>query len=150
MISYQREYLSPALFVEAESLIRAHWESHERIKDLGFDLDEESYLAIESSQMSRLYTARLDRKLIGYVNFFLAPNLRSRGHINAVQDALYVSPEHRKGFTGVRLIEFAEAELRADNISVVYHHVGCANAGELLAHLGYEPVGTIHAKRIWR
>jgi N-acetylglutamate synthase-like GNAT family acetyltransferase len=64
---------------------------------------------------------------------------------------LFLHPEHRSGFAGVRLIQYAEKQLKTLGVQVVYHHAKRTNrVGELLERLGYEFVDGLYAKRLDR
>jgi len=88
--------------------------------------------------------------LIGYATFFVSSNPHYMTSLQAVEDVLFVAPEHRGGRAGIGLIRFSEAELKKDGAEVVYHHTKIAHPmlGKVLAKEGYEPIETIFAKRL--
>lgn len=152
------EELLSGLWVEMRPLLEAHWAEISRYKDIELEPDEEAYAAAEEAGLLRTYTARLpvrpdagvDRgRLVGYVIFFLRPNMHYRRSLQAAQDVLYLHPDYRRGMAGVTLIRVAETRLRAEGVQVIYHHVKRTNrVGELLERLGYEHVENVYAKRL--
>jgi GNAT superfamily N-acetyltransferase len=57
--------------------------------------------------------------LVGYFVVVVSSGLHYKDHLFAYNDIIYLSPEYRKGFTGVRLIRFAEGCLKSDGVSVL-------------------------------
>jgi GNAT superfamily N-acetyltransferase len=103
--------------------------------------------------MLRIYTARLhDGKLIGYAVFLVNTNAHYAGSLQAVQDVLYIDPEHRRGHAALRLLHFSEAELRDEGVQCVYHHVKLNHPalGVLLERMGYAKIETIYGRRLDR
>jgi hypothetical protein len=85
-------------------------------------------------------------RLIGYSSFFVQAPLRSTATIWAINDVLYVTPEHR-GTAGIALVERSERDLkeqwRAANL--IYPGVDDTLA-QLLTACGYRDVGRVMSK----
>lgn len=149
-LAYQAEQLAD-LRAEAHALVLKHWEEIAHYRDIPLEVDEAFYLAAERSGATRCFTARIaeTRELVGYVVFFVKLNPHYANSLQALQDALFLHPEHRRGRAGTALITLAEAHLKAEGVQVVYHHVKRGSqAGELLKRLGYELVDEVYAKRL--
>lgn len=76
----------------------------------------------------------------------------------AVNDLIYLDPEHRRGFNGVRLISECESPLRDLGVKLILYTVKLhrrlgpesnrGSVGMLLRRLGYEPFEESFAKRL--
>jgi hypothetical protein len=150
MIRFQTEKISDT-WQEAIPLQVAHWDEVAHYKDIKLNPDFPSYLELERAGIVRCFTAREDGKLIGYVIFFVRPNLHYCQSIQALQDVLFLSPEKRLGRTGVEMIIRPEKPLASQGVQVVYHHVKAgSNMGRLLPRLGYELIDEVYGKRLDR
>jgi GNAT superfamily N-acetyltransferase len=148
MIEVREEDITE-LWDEAWPLLQEHWREIAHYQDIPLDPDRDAYAALERADLTRCYTAREDGKLIGYVVFFVRPNLHYRTSRQALQDVLFLLPEYRRGRAGLTLIKVAETRLRAEGVQVVYHHAKCSNqVGRLLEHIGYELVDGVYGKRL--
>lgn len=85
-------------------------------------------------------------RLIGYNAFFVQPPLRCTATIWAINDVLYVTPEHR-GMVGNMLIAKAELDLkeRRGAANLIYPGVSDTLTQLLTAH-GYRDVGRVMSK----
>jgi GNAT superfamily N-acetyltransferase len=148
MIEVREEDLT-SLWDEAMPLFEAHWREIAHYQDIVLDIDREAYAALERADVIRMWTARAAGRLVGYVIFFVRPNMHYRASKQALQDVLFLLPEYRRGPAGLTLIRVAETRLRDEGVQVVYHHAKRTNrVGELLGRLGYELVDEIWAKRL--
>lgn len=146
---FQRERLSEALFVEVKPLIYAHWQEICPHPDIALDPDYPMYMAADAAGMFRVYTARVDDRLIGYCGFFLRNNLQSRQSLQATQDTLFLTPEFRRGYNGYRFIEWCDDQLREEGVQLVYQHVNIANDfGVILERIGYHLIDKVYGRRL--
>jgi len=151
-VAYQREKLSDALWSELAPLLADHWHEVAHYPDLRLAPDRERYQRIEDSGALRIYTARAETKLVGYLAVFVSQSLHYRQALFANQDVLYVDPKFRGSRAGVGLIRFAHDDLRRMGVTVIYQHVkhkSSINVGPMLGRLlGYEHVDDLWAKRL--
>lgn len=134
---------------EIGPLIQQHWQEIAQYPDIALSPDFDQYHFLDSCGQLRIFTARVDGELIGYAIYLLAPALHYSKSLQAKQDVLFLLPEHRKSFTGMRLIAYADESLRKDGVQVVYHHVKAAhNFGPLLERMGYELSDLIYSRRL--
>ncbi len=119
MVKYQQEFLT-SVVDDIKPLIKSHWDeialNQDRIK---LNPDWEAYQNFEDQHRLRIFTARDEGELVGYFVVIIGVNIHYKDHLFASNDIIYLSPNHRKGFTGIRLIKFAEKCLREDGISVL-------------------------------
>lgn len=134
---------------ECIGLLRAHYAEVAHFKDIPLEPDLGAYAKLEQAGELRRYTVRDGARLVGYALFFVRRNHHYAGSLQAWQDVMYLDPDYRRWRTGIGLIRFAEARLKAEGVQVVYHHAKRTNrVGELLGRLGYELVDEIYAKRL--
>jgi len=178
VIHFAREPLTPELWHEAMPLLVAHKQEIAHYADIRLEPDVQLYAANEQAGILRCYTARTDTEirhgfsfparyqplnegapvvrdkvtragaLVGYALFFVRSNPHYKSSVQAVQDVIYVDPSMRGG-TGYRFIAWCDAQLAAEGVQAVYHHVKAAHDfGRLLERQGYELVDLIYAKRL--
>lgn len=105
-----------------------------------------AYYALERAGVLRFGALILGRKLIGYSIWFVQPNLHHMNTSWAVNDLLYVEPEHR-GPAGLLLIRRAEADLRGQGVKVIAYQVKPRKVrGELDYQRGRDSVGVLLSK----
>lgn len=145
MITIQREAIADIL-PELKPLLTEHWREIAAYQDIELAPNYEFY---STCTALRCFTAREEGTLIGYAIFGVARNKHYMDSLQAVQDILFVHPDHR-GSAGARLVKFADAQLRQEEVQVVYHHVKMQHPmlGLLLNRMGYETVEVIMAKRL--
>lgn len=118
-IKYQQEFLA-TVKDEIVPLLNSHWEEIALNKDkIKLNPDWDAYDNLEQVDKLKIFTARDGNKLVGYFVVIVGVNIHYKDHLFASNDIIYLSPEHRKGFTGIRLIKFAEKCLKQDGISVL-------------------------------
>lgn len=150
-LTFQRERVSD-LWDEVTPLLSRHKDEVCHYKDFVLNPDVESYEAIERAGGMRCYTARLNGDLIGYCALFVKHNLHYRDSVQALQDVLFILPEHRGSRAGFKLIRFCEEQLRREGVQVVMQHLKLATPKtvELFRKMGYEEIDVIMGKRLDR
>jgi GNAT superfamily N-acetyltransferase len=150
MVTIQRESLHP-FWEDALPLFERHWQEIAHWHDIPLVPDTEAYERAEAAGMLRIYTVRgTDGSLYGYAMFFVRHNVHYATSLQAVQDVVFIAPEFRLGTLGMRLLRFADDQLRADGVQAVHHHQKLAHPalGKVLERQGYEAVETIWVKRL--
>lgn len=132
---------------EIAPLLVLHYKEIAHYQDIPLEPALDKYLSIEDEGLLRVYTARKDGKLVGYSIYFIRHNLHYSSSKQALQDILFIHPEHRG--TGGKLIAWCDEQLRAEGVQAVYHHVKAAhNFGPLLERMGYKLIDLIYARRL--
>jgi GNAT superfamily N-acetyltransferase len=158
-LSFQWETVASTLEAGLEDLIALHWEEVALNKDaVPLSPDWSKYHLLERAGVLKVVGARLGKRLIGYDIFFVQPTMHYSSCLWAVNDILYLDPDHRKGLAGARLIRESEKMLKPLGVTkVIYHtklhvHLGHGKArdtvGGLLKRLGYAHVEEVYAKMI--
>ena len=149
MITYQQEFLTTAR-PDAQKLLEDHWEEIALNKGkIALNPDWEAYEALESSGKLKIFTARDDDRLIGYFVVIVGVNLHYKDHVFAANDILYLSKEHRKGRTGLKLIKFAEKCLKKDGVSVLSINTKVHKPFDsLMEYMGFNLIERVYSKYI--
>lgn len=101
--------------------------------------DMHRYFGMEDTGVTRTFTIRFDRVLVGYANFFVVKHLHYANRLWAMQDALFVRKAHR-GRTSIRFIRWTDEELAAEGVQMVMRHVSVMrDHSRVLSALGYQP-----------
>jgi GNAT superfamily N-acetyltransferase len=149
-MKFQREVATTEFCAEILPLLERHYHEIAHYQDIVLDPDFKKYIEIEEAGFLRVFTARDDAgKLAGYGIFVVRANMHYRQSLQAVQDVLFIAPEHRNAGFGAKLISFCDGELQKEGVQVVYHHVKLAHDfGPLMEKIGYEKIETIYGRRL--
>ncbi len=148
--------LSRAAFVdvieEALPLLRQHWEEISAYKDIPLNPNIDRYVELDGAGNLRIFTARVNGKLVGYGVFFLAYNAHYKDSLQAVNDILYVHPDYRNSMVGLRLLRYCEASLREENVQLISYHCKVDHPAlqAILNRMGYATVEVNCQKRLDR
>ena len=147
--TYQRETFAEA-YPDAKPLLEKHWEELNTSHGEPFNANLAVYEYTEKEGTLMIFTARDEGDLIGYSAVFIHQGLHCMGQKQATQDVFYVSPEHRGGMVGTRLIHTAEKHLKEAGVELMMHHSNIKNMllGKLLEALGYEPIAVNYQRRL--
>ena len=150
MITYQQEFLSSSEGKDREKLLNAHWEEVALNKDkIKLNPDYDRYYELEELGILKIFTVRDSGSLVGYFACFVMPHLHYKDHYFATNDVIYISPEHRRGFTALKLIKFAEGCLKEDGVSVLVVNTKSHKPfHKLMEFLKFSPSETLYSKYI--
>lgn len=148
-LRFQQEFLA-TVRDDIQELIKLHWEEIALNKDaIKLNPDWDRYEEAEKHGALRGFTARVDGKLVGYFVVLVTRSLHYQDHFFAMNDILYLHPDHRKGMAGVKLIKFATDCLADDGVSVVFINTKMHRPfGPILERLGFDHVEQVYAKRL--
>lgn len=121
-MTFAEPTVAECLTLGVEALVRAHW------REVALDQDEvplavnwDQYRQMEANGFLFTLTLNDGPMLCGYNIFFVMPHMHYSGTLHAMNDIVYVAPEHR-GASGIRLILEAERRLKARGvIKAIYH-----------------------------
>lgn len=133
---------------EIKPLLEQHWKeiaiNQEHIK---LNPDWKQYARLDSINALRVYTARSGKKLVGYFVVIISKNLHYQDHLFAANDVIFLAKTHRKGTTGIRLIKYAEEQLKAEGISVMVVNTKTHQPfDKILERQGFELTERIYSK----
>lgn len=105
-----------ANYGELLPLYEAHFaETQDRLERMGlpraqFQMRVDQYMAAWNGDWLINYVVRHDGKAVGVSNVYLTTDMHSAADIIAVEDSIYVMPEHRNGL-GKQLVKYILADL---------------------------------------
>lgn len=118
-VKYQQEFLD-SVVEDVKELLKSHWDELALNKDkIKINPDWDTYYALQEQGKLDIFTARDKGVLVGYFVVLVSTHMHYKDHLFAKNDLIYLAPSHRKGFTGVKLIKFAESMLKEDGVSVL-------------------------------
>jgi hypothetical protein len=123
MITFQTE--SPEPFTqEALALFKEHYNEIAERKDvIKLDPNLENYNTLYEKNALEIHTIRENEKLIGYSLWFLTKHIHYKNSLTANSDVLYISPDHRKGMTGVKFIKWSIEQIKKRKPQRLMFHV---------------------------
>jgi len=132
----------------AADMIRAYAEELSPLRDLApVDPDWDRLARLEAGGCYRLWAARVDGTLAGFISFFLMPHHNYRSLLMAQDGGSYIAPQFRgKGMVGFRMWRSAEPALRKLGVRYIMAHDGQRPLLPFMLALGYEPRGTLFWK----
>tara|TARA_B110000285_G_C14775993_1_gene446265 strand:- start:139 stop:609 length:471 start_codon:yes stop_codon:yes gene_type:complete len=150
-LEFKQEFINDVK-PEIVNLINLHWEEIALNKDvIKLNPDWKSYYNLEDNNKLKIFTARYDNVLIGYFIVIIHVNLHYKDHLFASNDILYLHPDYRKGFAGIKLIKYAEKCIKEDGVSVMTINVKEHKSfGLVLERLNFNPIETVYSKVLIR
>ena len=119
MLKYQQEFLSQ-VELDIQYLIELHWSEIALNQDkIKLNPDWSAYEELEKLNKLKIFTARDGDRLVGYFVVICGTNIHYKDHLFANNDIIYLHKDYRKGFAGIRMINFAEKCLQKDGVSVL-------------------------------
>ena len=125
-----------------------HWEELALDKSsIPLAPDYAKYNAMADAGMLHVVTARSSGVLVGYFIFVITPGLHYVTTRMALYDIFYLRKPYRKGYNGMRFIQFAETSLREAGVDKMYVGVKLNNDfGKVFERLGFTPAERIYIK----
>lgn len=147
-VTFGWESLNSLLSDGVATLVREHW------KEIALDqekvplaIDWRAMLEEEKIGRFRVFSARRNGELIGYVAFksFRPERYSTTLYIN--DDVFWLAPEERKGLTGYRMLKAAIAALPRPCKLQFKEKIGFQDGrvGTLLERLGLQPVEMLYS-----
>ncbi len=108
-----------------------------------------TYLELERLEMLQIATIRHDNILIGYHLSIIRPHLHHKDVLAGFEDSSFITKRYRFSRIPVKLITFAENELRIRGVKEIFLTVrSIAGSGRLIQSRGYIEQSKIYSKRI--
>ena len=133
---------------DLEEITRIHWEEVALNKDkIKLNPDWARYEALEKEGRLGIYTARCEGELVGYFWVLADYSLHYKDHMFAANDAIYLKKEFRKGLAGLKLIKYAEEDLKSRGISVLVINTKVhAPFDKLMERMKYNLIERVYTK----
>lgn len=150
MITCQEEFGHQAIDDLAELVFQHAAETDIYQEHFKLDPDFEQYKAFMDMGLYKVFMARDDDRLIGYISFFVGNNPHYKDIVYATNDIIYVLPEYRdKGKAEVvrTLFNLAEDELKNKGVGVITLNMKAHLPFEKLAeYMGYDKAEIMYSK----
>jgi len=149
MILYHVERMRD-IHEELKPLIENHWKEVALNQGtINLNVNWDAFFQMDDDGRLHCSTAREGDKLVGYFVNIIVPHLHYADHLFSHNDAIYVDPSYRKGFTAWRLIKFAEEQLTIAGVSVMMINTKMHKPFDrLLQRLNFVGTETIYSKRL--
>ena len=121
-VTYQEEPNIHAFYDETKALTYQHWHECD-IHGGEVNIDWMAYELLKEKGLFHLYSIRALGELVGYSGYVVAPSHHSMGRVFAQNDLCYVVPKQRGKMLFLKLLKFAEEELKKYNVSVIGYSV---------------------------
>lgn len=94
------------------------------------------------------FIARHEGEIVGHCGCYVVPSMHTQSLI-ATEDAWYLTPEHRLGWTAVRFFKFMEKELIRRGVAEITLTTPYGlKSGRICEFLKYKPIATVYSKQI--
>lgn len=134
---------------QLKKMFDAHYEELSVTKNAKLNPDYDIYMKMDSHNMLEVILCKNDDEVIGYIVFFISPNLHYKDCLLATEDIYYLKPEYRKGTTGIKMFKFAEKYLKSINVNMIkYGTKTHLDNSRLFEYLGYNFIEKIFTKEI--
>ena len=145
MVTFQRETVADVLRDGCE-LFAEHYAEVMKL-DKPFDLDPSYYLAAEAIGAARAYTARIDGELVGYSGHVVCRHPMCEAK-TAQQLVFMVAKAHRRGGIGLQFLQYADEQLSAESVELLYQCASIEPMARMLERAGYEMIDATYLRRI--
>ena len=109
---------------EIRPLLARHWQEIAWYKDkVPYAPDWERYKQVAEAGVLHIVTARKDGELVGYLVSMISPGMHYKLTNYAVNDIIYLHPDHRGGRTAFRMFKFAIEEFKKMGVSIFTVHM---------------------------
>lgn len=133
---------------EAADLIIANFEDMRLADSQAIHLDNRRYTQLDAQGAIRVYTVRIDGRIVGYRSFVLLTHQHT-GEKVAKCDTFYVEPEHRAR-AAVGLQSFSDRKLREEGVVWVHqaHNPEKHDLSRFLTARHYRAIETTYARKL--
>ena len=137
---------------EAIPLLEENWKEIGHFEGIPMDVNFPAVEAMDAADALRLYSARSkdDGSLLGYAGFAVSYSIGAKTFREAEELGVYLAKSCRRGRIAMRLIQYAEEELKKDGVYMINYHAPVNNPGfgSLLVKLGYRKAEEIYTRRV--
>jgi len=105
-------------------LLTSYWEELSPVKHLPLDVDWPRLLDWERQFIYRVFVARVNGTLAGFISFIVQPHFLHRNTLFAVDQGHYLAPAFRDTgeMVGIRMWRAAKAALIEEGVEVAFLH----------------------------
>lgn len=143
----------PHMMDEISVLHQAHWEETERLYlDQPVQASYHRYAELEELGQFVHFTARKNREMVGYLQYYLFPDMHMGETLTAREDAFFVVPAERGKGLAQKMLDYAEDSLK--KLGCKYAAMttkapcGGPDISAFLERNSYRPVSTLFMKEL--
>ena len=130
-------------------LFDEHYKELSVTQELKLNPDYDVYFNADKKNLVKVVLCEDDSELVGYIVFFVGPNLHYKDCLLATEDIYYLKPEYRKGRIGIKMFKFAEEYLKSIGINMIrYSTKTHLDNSRLFEYLGCNFIEKVFIKRI--
>lgn len=135
---------------EMQSLLELHWELIALNKDkIKLNPNWAEYVNLDEAGILKLFTARQNGNLVGYFAVTVSTSMHYQDHKFAINDVVFIHPDHRNGSAGYKLIKYAEEQLTQMGVSLMIINTKIHQPfDKLLERMGFKQIERIYSKYI--
>ena len=112
-------------------------------KGMTLDVDWDGYFFLEDRGDLKVFTARVDNKIVGYFLVISFPSLQCKGQVFVANEAIFLSKPYRNSRIGIKLFDFTESCLKSDGYNSLFVTTTEANPiDKFLTRRGYKKIET--------
>lgn len=105
---------------EMKELINEHYDEVNLYPEyISCNPDYDKYLELDKTGNLILVTFREDEAIKGYCIYFVSRDLHSKDHLCAVNDVIFLHPDHRGGTESAEMLATIEEELKDRGVSTM-------------------------------
>lgn len=135
-------------------LLETHWsETDVNHDDVPLDPNWPQYAYLEKIGWLFCASARVDGRLVGYTTVFVNLHIHHKNTKYATVDVMYIHPDYRSGWTGVRFVRFLEkgarhlgAKVMRFDVKEHFKNKRGHGVGDVLRFLGFDAVDVSYMK----
>lgn len=149
-MKYQTETMDEVV-KEIMPLLHLHWQDVALHQDtIELDPNWQVYQELQRMGFLNITTARTDEgELVGYVIYIIQPLLHYKKELGADGDIFWLSPDHRKGSVGIRLLKEAETNIKQLGCTYISNKTKLhKDVGRIFERLGYQAIERVYAKAL--
>lgn len=137
MYNFNLETIDESLREDLEPLLYLNWQEVDN--KLLLNPDWQTYYSVQSTNLIRCYTARVDDVLVGYSIFFISPSLHHKDYRIAHNDVFYIHPECRAGKLPYKFLNYFLQQIKDEGISLITINTKVQkDFHKLLEYFGFE------------
>lgn len=135
---------------EGQPMLMAHWAELAVHKDIPLDPEYSFYEKMDDIGALKIFTVRSGRELVGYSIFVVRPR---HAHYNigwAMNDIVWLHPDHRNEGVGAAFVAFWDRELSVLGVTLVHINAKVSHPALafLLSKCGYRVIEAGYEKRL--
>lgn len=149
MIEYSLESFSD-IVEDLKPIFEEHSSEVDIYQDvISLNPDYGTFITLDKLDKLRLIVARDKGRIVGYSMYVVNEHLHYKDHKYAVNDILFLDKEYRGGYTALELLDYAEAVLSEEGVSVITMNMKThAKFETLMESLDYDRAEILYTKYI--